>query len=273
MNRHRLIIFTDLDGTLLDHHSYRWDAAAPALEKLADLEIPVILCTSKTAAEVAEIHSALGLDTPVIVENGAGIILTPKGAAAGENAHFFGKPYAELITLVHKIRADKDYCFQGFSDFSVAEVIAATGLEEQAAALARQRLGSEPIIWQDSPEALARFRQDLAGHNLQLLRGGRFFHILDNRADKGTAVHWLLSYFRQQQPQPKLFSVALGDGPNDRAMMEAVDLAVIIPNPNGIAPEPRCGKILHARQQGPSGWNRAIHDILLLYTDKGAEHG
>ncbi len=273
MNRQRLIIFTDLDGTLLDHHSYRWDAAVPALEKLAELEIPVILCTSKTAAEVAEIHAALGLAAPVIVENGAGIILAPKDAEAAGNAHFFGKPYAELIPLVHKIRADKEYCFQGFSDFSVAEVMAATGLDEQAAILARQRLGSEPIIWQDSPEALARFRQELAGYNLQLLRGGRFFHILDNRADKGTAVHWLLGYFRRQQAHPKLFSVALGDGPNDRAMMEAVDLAVIIPNPSGIAPEPRCGKILHAKQPGPSGWNRAIHDILLLYTDKGAEHG
>ncbi len=273
MYRQNLIIFTDLDGTLLDHHTYRWDAALPALRMLKQHEIPVIICTSKTAAEVRELHRELALTTPYIVENGAGIILPERETVNGESAHFFGREYPELIDLVHRLRRDRGYRFQGFSDFSVSDVMEQTGLPKSSAELARQRLCSEPIRWDDSHEALERFRHDLAAKKLQLLRGGRFYHILDRTADKGTAVLWLTKYYRDHFPGHNWFSIALGDGPNDRAMMEAADLAVIIPSRSGVAPEPRCGKILHAKEPGPAGWNRAIHDILLLYTDKGADHG
>ena len=273
MDRQQLIIFTDLDGTLLDHHDYSWAAAKPALQKLQELAIPVIICTSKTAAEVQQLHQELQLTTPYIVENGAGIIFSAKNSDLKETAHFFGRPYTELTHLVRQLRNDKGYRFVGFNDFSVADVCAETGLDENSAALAKQRLFSEPIRWDDTPAALANFRNDLVAHKLQLLRGGRFYHILDAKADKGTAVHWLTKYYRQQHPDQRWFSVALGDGPNDQAMMEASDLAVIIPSQSGVAPEPRYGKILHAKKPGPTGWNQAIHDILILYTDKGIDHG
>ena len=273
MNRQQLVIFTDLDGTLLDHHSYSWAAARPALQKLKELEIPVIICTSKTAAEVKQLHRALQLTTPFIVENGAGIIFPANGSQQEDTAHFFGKDYAELTRVVHQLRKDKGYCFSGFSDFSVADVCAETGLDVQSATLAKERLFSEPIRWDDDADALELFRADLASYNLQLLQGGRFYHILDAKADKGTATHWLIKYYRQQHQNQHWFSVALGDGPNDQAMMEACDLAVIIPSQSGVAPEPRCGKVLHATESGPSGWNQAIQDILLLYTHKGATHG
>ena len=46
--KHPLLVFTDLDGTLLDHHSYSHAAALPGLERLRGLEVPVIPVTSKT---------------------------------------------------------------------------------------------------------------------------------------------------------------------------------------------------------------------------------
>lgn len=46
------LVSTDLDGTLLDHHTYSWHAALPALQKCSELAIPVVLNTSKTLAEV-----------------------------------------------------------------------------------------------------------------------------------------------------------------------------------------------------------------------------
>ena len=68
-----MIVFTDLDGTLLDHETYRFDAALPALETLAARGVPLVLATSKTAAEIGPIRQALGRDVPAIVENGGGI--------------------------------------------------------------------------------------------------------------------------------------------------------------------------------------------------------
>lgn len=55
-----LLVFTDLDGTLLDIHTYDWRPASAWLDKLQDHQIPVILCSSKTAAETLEIQQDLG---------------------------------------------------------------------------------------------------------------------------------------------------------------------------------------------------------------------
>ena len=63
-----LIVFTDLDGTLLDHHSYSWRAASPAMAKLAANGIPLIFNSSKTAAEMRHLQNAMGIRAPFIVE-------------------------------------------------------------------------------------------------------------------------------------------------------------------------------------------------------------
>ena len=47
------IFFSDLDGTLLDHENYDWSAAKPALSELKRQGLPLILASSKTAAEIA----------------------------------------------------------------------------------------------------------------------------------------------------------------------------------------------------------------------------
>ena len=70
-----LLVFSDLDGTLLDHESYSFAPARAALAALAEIGAGVVLATSKTAAEVAPLRAALGLaGWPAIVENGAGLL-------------------------------------------------------------------------------------------------------------------------------------------------------------------------------------------------------
>ncbi|RLI93151.1 MAG: hypothetical protein DRO95_00515, partial [Candidatus Altiarchaeales archaeon] len=50
-SRCRYIIFTDLDGTLIDEE-YSYRDAEDALSIIKKREIPLILCTSKTRAEI-----------------------------------------------------------------------------------------------------------------------------------------------------------------------------------------------------------------------------
>lgn len=275
----QILIFTDLDGTLLDHHTYSYQAAQPALDQIRKLHIPLILSTSKTAAELRVLRHKLDNEHPCIVENGAAILFSenyfsgplvtkisdPEQKLA---AHFFGNTYAVLIEIVHQLRADKGYLFKGFADFSVEEVALKTGLDYGSALLAKSREGSEPILWEDDQDALARFAEDLAQHQLQLLIGGRFYHILP-KVDKGQAVKWLLERYRQAYSDTEFFTIALGDGLNDLPMLEAVDLAVVLPAANTDQLEPSGVRTLKMNEPGPIGWNRALTDIFSELQLKG----
>ena len=70
-------MFTDLDGTLLDHDTYGFEPALPALAMLAQKNIPVILNSSKTLVEILKIRSALGNCHPFIAENGS-VVAVPE---------------------------------------------------------------------------------------------------------------------------------------------------------------------------------------------------
>ena len=68
-----VLVFTDLDGTLLDHDDYSFSAAVPALALLRELHILVIANTSKTLAELEGLKKAMGNLHPCIVENGSAL--------------------------------------------------------------------------------------------------------------------------------------------------------------------------------------------------------
>ncbi|RPH76966.1 MAG: hypothetical protein EHM80_13515, partial [Nitrospiraceae bacterium] len=73
-----LIVFTDLDGSLLDGTTYSYKAAIPALTALREQGIPLVMVSSKTRAEMEPIRQRLNLHDPFIVENG-GAVFVPHG--------------------------------------------------------------------------------------------------------------------------------------------------------------------------------------------------
>jgi mannosyl-3-phosphoglycerate phosphatase len=264
-----LLVFTDLDGTLLDERSYSFAPANPALARLRGLRIPLIAATSKTLVEAAAINTAMANPHPCIIENGSAICV-PAGyfpqPAAGTVSRGFevvrsGPDYGWLITELARLRTRQGYRFVGFADLSDETVARLTNLPRLAAHNARQRLASEPLVWQDSGEALNRFAEELRQLGLRLLRGGRFWHVLGS-ADKGTAMEWLVSMYRDNG-LPKPVTVALGDSPNDLDMLRAADVPVVIRRKDGSHLEPV--EALGARvsaQPGPAGWNSSMLQIL-----------
>ena len=74
----KTIIFTDLDGTLLDDASKSHTPAVPAIRLVEERGIPLIFCSSKTRAEIEYYREKIGNRHPFIVENG-GAIFIPEG--------------------------------------------------------------------------------------------------------------------------------------------------------------------------------------------------
>src|SRR5690606_4397002 len=135
--RGQFVIFTDLDGTLLDHDTYDWTPARPALDALATRDIPVVLCSSKTRAEMRALASAMQLDSPLIVENGGGVWLPPSWAdrlpadAVPADDGWIVVLGERASTLRHALGAVGDAVgarLRGFGEMDVTEVAELTGL-------------------------------------------------------------------------------------------------------------------------------------------------
>lgn len=267
----RLIVFTDLDGTLLNHSDYSWEAARPALERIRELGIPLVICTSKTRPEVELIRQDMGLTGPFIVENGGGIFFPlefeelPVGAAVIMDTYRclpLGVPYARIRSFLEE--AMKDFSIRGFGDMTEEEVSQLTGLANEQAALAKVREFTEPFVMENEADLPALERTaHLKG--LIITRGGRFFHCMGLGNDKGEAVRRVTETFSRHW-QEGVLSMGFGDSPNDFPLLKAVDIPVLIPHEDGTFEDLDLPGLVRAPYHGCRGWNEAalgvISDIL-----------
>ncbi|TBR38472.1 HAD-IIB family hydrolase [Marinomonas agarivorans] len=269
-----LVIFSDLDGTLLNHHDYRFDEAITALNLLKKHQIPCILNTSKTYAELAVLNQQLALNAPFIIENGAAVYL-PKANPLNDNilkqdanikpnAPYIKKPFGpsreQILTILHAYKPR--FSFTGFADMTTDALIQVTQLPKANAKLALQREFTEPLLWQDSEEAFALFQGEMAQHGLQLQRGGRFIHVMGEKCDKALAMQWLIDAYCAHY-QSNVTSMALGDGGNDVAMIAAADIGIVIRSPvHEPITIPKKDDVYITKHYGPAGWSEAVIKVL-----------
>ena len=265
----RHLIFTDLDGTLLDPHTYSWFAAEKALREIDRRRVPLIFVTSKTRAELEYLRRKLGHTHPFVTENGGGVFI-PQGyfsahiEGARRVAHYhcleLARPYAVIIVALEEIAAETGVSVVGFHQMSVREIAKNTGLSVQQAELARQREFDEPFFFAGATEQLTqKFVYAARRRGMAVERGGRFWHLFSG-SDKGRAVRYLVKRYRSAARR-RLRSVGLGDSPNDLSLLAAVDLAVLLPHPDGSLDREVLSRLPHAIRgsaPGPAGWNQAV---------------
>lgn len=263
----RLVIFTDLDGTLLDHDTYDWSPAAPMIARLRDEGSPLVFVTSKTRAEVETLRDDMGVDEPFIVENGAAAFFPERYAGldlpgavdvGGFRTLVFGRSYAEVRAFVASVR--ERFGMEGFGDMSATDVAAVTGLSPAAAARAKQREFTEPFRLKDDRD-LAALEAAAGEAGFRVTTGGRLHHLMGSGQDKGIAVRAVRDAFARQHGAAPV-TIGLGDGPNDVPMLDAVDHPVLVPAPGRPLPDVRASGARVAPAPGPTGWTASLLEIL-----------
>lgn len=242
------LIFSDLDGTLLDHNNYTFDQALPALNWIKKKNIPLILASSKTYEEMLHLQSELMIDHPFIFENGSGIHFQKKIIQFGFN-----------LSLIHnKIDPLKrEFNFNFYTKLNIKEVMGLTGLNEQQAEASQKRLFSDPIIWLDRDNKQYEFIKIITDLGFNVIKGGRFLTICSHH-DKSNALKWIKNAYEKQH-KTSFFTIGLGDGENDIKMIEASDIKILIKNNNDHLKQ---ANWIFSKQTGPKGWNDELLKVL-----------
>ena len=279
----KLVIYTDLDGSLLDHDSYSHAAADALLNELEAHGIPVIIASSKTRSEQVSLRNELGNHHPFIVENGAAVFIpvgyfeTQPSGTVHDNGYWikrFSLPRHHWLEIIADVSADFTGEFTSFDNLDSGQIVSLTGLSEAAAAQAARREFGEPVHWTGSDKGRQRFIQRLEQGGAHVLQGGRFLHVSGD-CDKGRAMQWLNDLYGRQAEGKTPASLAIGDSQNDTAMLEAADCALIIRSPSHAAPTLlRSERTLHSSNYGPGGWDEGVRKILYaLHLLKGSTNG
>jgi mannosyl-3-phosphoglycerate phosphatase len=271
----RYLFFTDLDGCLLDSDTYSFEAARPALDALRAIDIPVILVSGKTRAEIEPLRQRLDHHDPFIVENGAAVFVPlntfdfPLERSRRRSTYHIielGTPYALLRDVLKQIEDSVDTPLRGFGDLSLDDIMDETGLSRENALRAKLREFDEPFLLDGPPQLIEEVCRQIVTRGLCWTRGGRFFH-LTGANDKGRAANILLRcykrHWRMNGLAEDLETVGIGDSLNDLALLLSVDHPVLVQKPDGsYDPDINLPGLIRAPGIGPAGWNHAVLELL-----------
>ena len=247
-----LLIFSDLDATLLDHNTYSFQEALPALQLIRKRKIPLILSSSKTYDEMIVIRKELNNHDPFIYENGSGIYFE-------DNKVSLGTSHSEISNLLQDLK--KRFSFISFYELGPEGIQKETGLDIYASERAYRREFTEPLIWKDSTQNLIIFKQLLQQNNLTAAQGGRFLTI-SSAKNKGDALLWVKKRY-ESIAKVKITTIGLGDSENDINMLDCADNAIIVRHPKKLPPNINGhASLIITDAIGPKGWNEAIINIL-----------
>jgi len=261
----KIVIFTDLDGSLLHPRTYSFQEAMPALDLIKERGIPLVLCSSKTRAEIEVYRKRLDNGHPFISENGGGVYLPagyfpfhgPGDQQVGYEVISLGSSYEAIRKRFVELRDRLGIAVRGFGDMTIEEVAGLTGLTFEEARLAQQRDFEEPFIFPGKPDD--RFLSEIEGEGLRWTQG-RFFHLMGDH-HKGRAVNILRRlYERRDGP---VMTVGIGDSLNDLPFLLAVDRPVLVKKESG-RHDARIDipGLVRTDGIGPAGWNEAVTRLI-----------
>jgi mannosyl-3-phosphoglycerate phosphatase family protein len=262
------ILFTDLDGTLLDFETYSFAESQPHLQRLLSAGLQVVFCSSKTLAEQLSLMAAMEIHVPAIVENGGAIYWPKPRQCADPSAEDCGTliplgPSAiEIQSLLFKAEQQLGIELKSYAQIGPQGIVELTGLSFSDAERAGKRCFSETFTAQIDPEQAAILQRYLSQRGLQIQCGGRFHTVTGKGVDKGNAVRRFLLGPEIGHRFDGQCSIGVGDGPNDAAMLLAVDQAFLVKNHRQQWAEIDLPHLQRLERAGPEGWIQLAEQLL-----------
>ena len=266
----RILIFTDLNDTLLDRN-YDFSAAAEALALLREHGIPLIINTSKSRTQTEIYRKKLNVNYPVIVENGGAVYFPegsfpcdriPIGCQEEESAWIWrlSREAESLLPELQRCAYSVGAKIEVIYDIPVPRIMELTGMSAEESQASMQREHTLYFLCHNKRDELFSALRETG---LKPAWGSYFCH-LGSINDKGTALEKVVDLYRQVGDS-EVISAAFGDNHNDITMFQAADHAFLVEEPGGgYRNEVDLKWINRVRGVGPIGWNRGVLDFISI---------
>lgn len=266
MTTHRIILFSDLDGTLLDRETYSFAEALDVLGWIGEMKIPLVFSSGKTRWEIESYRHRLGNVHPFVAENGGGLFI-PKGyfpfplSYSRRTGDYYiiedEFSYSQIVTALRSIEEETGVALRGFFDMTAEEISTLCRLDPNEARLAKKREYDEPFVVTCDERAVDLVRRKIEAKGFRYLRGDRFHHIAVKQ-DKGKAVKILTELYRRENPLA--VTVGIGDSLNDIPMLLEVDQPILLKKEGSPVPEElrKRKNLILVEGTGPRAWSKGI---------------
>ena len=257
----KVLIFTDLDGTLLHRDTFKFDKIKDYLKQIISNGIYIIPNTSKTETEILEFNKELGLNIPYISENGASI----------NGLNLLNKELPQQLILSRDKEALLDIFKKTVSlnlqnkckwlcemDQNKQSLI--LGLEYQKLRSALDRKYTIPFIFDGSKIEKKELEKNIKNKGLFLQEGGRVIHLTD-KVNKAKALQVFVRFFKKNNKNVK--TIAVGDNYNDLDMLKTCDFPCLVFNDKFTLDEIPINNLIITNKPSPEGWADVIKMALV----------
>ena len=252
-----ILIFTDLDGTLLDRDTFKFDGIKTFLNVLKNENIIIIPNSSKTEDEIIEFNNEANFKFPFISENGSII----------HNLNFLSEEFPDKIILsknIHEIQIifDKNInqdlkskC-KVISGLSISEQSQIFGLPENKLKQVFKRSCTIPLKFEGNNEEKLRLKNLLLEIGLDFKDGGRVLNLGD-RINKADAMKKIIQMVKKKfKTKPK--TIAVGDSYNDLEMLKNSEIPCLVKNDKFVNKDLKIINLIKSKQPAPDGWAEVV---------------
>ena len=253
----KILIFTDLDGTLLDRDTFKFDKILNYIKELISKDISIIPTSSKTKKEIESFNKELDENLPFVTENGAAIY----------NLNLINKSLPEKITLSREIDEISEIFEKKISSklrskckflkkLSLDKQLKILGLSKKRIVYAINREYTMPLVFEGTKTDKIDLFRSIQDAGLSLQEGGRVINLCD-KISKAQAMKKVVKVFKKIS-KDELVTIGVGDNFNDLEMLKNSDIPCLVFNDKFTLEKININDCLVSKKPAPEGWEEVV---------------
>ena len=251
-----VVIFTDLDGSLLHRDTFKFDSIKDYIKSLVSKGVIIIPNSSKTEKEIEKFNEELGVNLPYISENGSSIHGLNLITSNFPDKLVLSREKEELLKIFENKVPEKlkEKCFQ-ISKMSKKEKENILGQKDEKLKDALNRKYTLPFLFKGDKNEKYRLIKILNSNSLTLQEGGRVYNLCDN-INKVKSMNRVIKILKKTED--KIKTIAVGDNFNDLEMLRNCDIPCLVFNDQFKLDQININNLIFSNKPSPEGWADVI---------------